>query len=347
MNNEMNDAGHLPPKEPGAELWSYLRRTAIFFRNLIGLKPTPSLRTDLEVALSEPNEAQAGFSPQERSMLSNILSLRERRVADIMVPRADIVAVDQHASIGELLNIFREAGHSRLPVYHETLDDLVGMVHIRDFLGYLTANAPRKAGGEPELGNIDLSMQLSAANIIRPVLFVPPSMPAMDLLVKMQTTRIHIALVIDEYGGTDGLVSIEDIVEEVVGDIEDEHDEEEAAIAVAEGGWIASARASLDEVKEVVGEDFSTETFGEEMREQAEEIDTVGGFVTAIVGRVPARGELIKCSNGYEFEILDADPRRIKKLRIRKTGSKPAEPRVTRNPQRERESSNVFIPPGV
>jgi CBS domain containing-hemolysin-like protein len=326
---------------------SWLRRAGDFLRTLFGLKPRPSLRSDLEDALSDRRTEDPGFSPQERSMLSNILSLRERRVADVMVPRADIIAVDQHASAGELLGIFREAGHSRLPVYHETLDDLVGMVHIRDFMAYLTTaphNPDTSQGsptGMPELAMADISAPLSSANIIRPVLFVPPSMPAMDLLVKMQATRIHIALVIDEYGGTDGLVSIEDIIEEVVGDIEDEHDEDEKSVTATEGGWIASARASLDEVSEAVGESFQTEAFSDEMSEHAEDVETIGGFVTAIVGRVPARGELIKGSNGYEFEVLDADPRRVKKLRIKKIVS---DMRQLRNPPRD---VNVFIPPGV
>jgi CBS domain containing-hemolysin-like protein len=321
---------------------SFFRYGVHFLRKLMGLRPRLSLRSNLEDALSDQRGIDPGFSPQERSMLSNILSLRERRVADVMVPRADIVAVDQHASISELLNIFREAGHSRLPVYHETLDDLVGMVHIRDFLTYMTSHAPRKADGEPELGAIDLVAQLSAINIIRPVLFVPPSMPAMDLLVKMQATRIHIALVIDEYGGTDGLVSIEDIVEEVVGDIEDEHDEGEKSISVAEGGWVANARTSLEEIKDAVGEDFHTGASDNEMSEHAEDVDTIGGLVTAIAGRVPARGELIKGPNNFEFEVLDADPRRIKKLRIKKLGLNPRPLRS--NPPRE---VNVFIPPGV
>jgi CBS domain containing-hemolysin-like protein len=339
----MSEAHDVPPGEDSKDIFASIFRQAVnFFRTLGGLRPRLSLRSNLEDALSDQRGIDPGFSPQERSMLSNILSLRERRVADVMVPRADIIAVDQHASLGELLNIFREAEHSRLPVYHETLDDLVGMVHIRDFLSHLTANAPRKTDGQPELDAIDLSVQLSAINIIRPVLFVPPSMPAMDLLVKMQATRIHIALVIDEYGGTDGLVSIEDIVEEVVGDIEDEHDENEKSIAITDGGWVANARTSLEEIKDVVGEDFHTEASESEMNEHAEDVDTIGGLVTAIAGRVPARGELIKGPNDFEFEVLDADPRRIKKLRIKKLGSPPRPVRSA--PQRE---VNVFIPPGV
>ncbi len=322
----MSAANNAPPNQDISETnGSLLRRIGNVFRVVLGLKPRLSLRSDLEDALLRPPSEDPGFSLQERSMLGNILKLRERRAVDIMVPRADIIAVDQHLGAGELLNVFREAGHSRLPVYHETLDDLVGMVHIRDFLSYLTTSAPRKpdagpqqSAGVTEFGAIDLSVPLSSANIIRPVLFAPPSMPAIDLLVKMQATRIHLALVIDEYGGTFGLVSIEDIIEEVVGDIEDEHDENEKTIVALDDAWVASARASLDEIRNVVGEDFHADAFSEEMSGHAEGVDTIGGFVTAIAGRVPVRGELIKGPNGFEFEVLDADPRRVKKLRIKK-----------------------------
>ncbi len=251
-------------------------------------------------------------------MLKNVLSFHRIRVEDVMVPRADIVAVAADTNLGELLSLFRTAGHSRLPVYGETLDDPKGMVHIRDFLDFIAMRADGGAvagsGHEaplPSLGEIDLSMALSSANILRPVLFVPRSMPAIDLLVRMQATRTHMALVIDEYGGTDGLVSIEDLVEMVVGDIEDEHDEDSTLTIVpaADGTYIADARASLDEVKEVLGLDLTEE-------EGAEDIDTIGGFIVTLAGRVPSRSEVIEGPSGLEFEVLDADPRRVKRLRV-------------------------------
>ncbi|MCC2651814.1 MAG: hypothetical protein K0R61_864 [Microvirga sp.] len=284
----------------------------------LGLKPRESIRHDLEDVLAETVE-DTDFSPQERAMLKNVLSFHRIRVEDVMVPRADIVAVASETNLGELLNLFRTAGHSRLPVYGETLDDPKGMVHIRDFLDFIAMRADggaseAGAGDEtppPSLGQIDLSMTLASANILRPVLFVPRSMPAIDLLVRMQATRTHMALVIDEYGGTDGLVSIEDLVEMVVGDIEDEHDED-ATLTItqaADGTTIADARASLDEVKEMLGVDLTEE-------EGAEDIDTIGGFIVTLAGRVPSRSEVIVGPAGLEFEVLDADPRRVKKLRI-------------------------------
>ena len=284
----------------------------------LGLKSRESIRHDLEDVLAETVE-DTDFSPQERAMLKNVLSFHRIRVEDVMVPRADIVAVAADTNLGELLSLFRTAGHSRLPVYGETLDDPKGMVHIRDFLDFIAMRAdsgtPEAGSGDetppPSLGQIDLSMTLSSANILRPVLFVPRSMPAIDLLVRMQATRTHMALVIDEYGGTDGLVSIEDLVEMVVGDIEDEHDEDSTltVIPAADGTYIADARASLDEVKEVLGLDLADE-------EGAEDIDTIGGFIVTLAGRVPSRSEVIVGPAGLEFEVLDADPRRVKRLRI-------------------------------
>jgi CBS domain containing-hemolysin-like protein len=284
----------------------------------LGLKPRDSIRHNLEDALEESVE-DTDFSPRERAMLKNVLSFHRIRVEDVMVPRADIVAVAADTNLGELLNLFRTAGHSRLPAYGETLDDPKGMVHIRDFLDFIAMRAESGVSESgtsdetppPSLGQIDLSMSLASANILRPVLFVPRSMPAIDLLVRMQATRTHMALVIDEYGGTDGLVSIEDLVETVVGDIEDEHDVDATITIVkaADGTYIADARASLEEVTEILGVDLTDE-------EGAEDIDTIGGFIVTVAGRVPSRSEVIVGPNGLEFEVLDADPRRVKRLRI-------------------------------
>ena len=291
-----------------------------WLRTLLGWRPS-STRADLKEVLEESAPGDLGFSPEEGTMLKNILGLRERRIDDVMVPRGDIIAVHQDISLGELVKTVEKAGHSRLVVFNDTLDDPVGMVHIRDLVAFMTAHAavtptpgarrkkPKPAG--LDFGAIDLSMPLSEAKIIRTLLFVPPSMPAIDLLAKMQATRFHLALVVDEYGGTDGIVSIEDIVELIVGDIEDEHDDEETPDIVREpdGSLIANARASIEDVIATVGNGF-------DVGEALNEVDTLAGYLVSLVGRVPVRGEIVPGPEGYEFEVLDADPRRVKKVRI-------------------------------
>src|SRR5580765_6940493 len=221
----------VPPARNGGENW-FIRA----LRALFGRKPNIA-RADLQDVLDAVGPGDSSFTADESRMLRNILGLRERRVGDVMVPRADIIAVQQDIKLGELMRVFEGAGHSRLVVYNDSLDDPVGMVHIRDLIGFMTARAavkpevnamrkkPLPAG--LDLKKVDLSLPLSSTRIVRTLLFVPPSMPAIDLLAKMQLTRIHLALVIDEYGGTDGIVSMEDIVEQIVGDIEDEHDDDE------------------------------------------------------------------------------------------------------------------------
>lgn len=290
------------------------------FLERLGLRAGGTAREEIVEALAEENGDLADISAQERAMLSNVLSLRERRVGDVMIPRADIVAVPADATLDELLAHFRKAGHSRLPVFDDTLDDPRGMVHIRDFLEYLAEKARPEGETLPEEGGklavphdlaaVDLTTPLSATPLLRPVLYVPPSMPAVDLLVRMQATRTHIALVIDEYGGTDGLVSIEDLIEIVVGDIEDEHDLEETPIAPAGGGsFTADARATLNELKEATGVDLS-------QNEVADDIDTLGGLIVTLAGRVPAQGEIVEGPEGLSFEIVDSDQRRVKRLTI-------------------------------
>jgi CBS domain containing-hemolysin-like protein len=241
-------------------------------------------------------------------MVLNILNFGELKVADIMVPRADIVAVEASTSLPDLVRMFRDAQHSRLPVFRDTLDNPVGMVHIKDLIGLAV---PEAEGAPPHPKTLQ--------DIRREVLFVPPSMPVVNLLVKMQSTRIHLALIIDEYGGTDGLVSIEDLVEQIVGDIEDEHDTDEAKLIVPrrEGEFDASARADLEEVEKTVGFSLVDE-------EEAEEIDTLAGLVFSLIGRVPQRGEIVVHPAGVEFEVLDADPRKLKRLRVRVTKPKDA-----------------------
>src|ERR1700731_3119559 len=288
-------------------------------RTLFGWKAN-SIRAGLKDVL-EDGAGETGFSPTERIMLRNILGLRERRIADVMVPRADIIAVQREISLGELMKVFESAGHSRLVVYEETLDDAAGMVHIRDLVAFMTMRAAAGAKANTrrkkpfpaglDLKAVDLSMPLSAASIIREILYGPPSMPVLDLLAKMQATRIHLALVVDEYGGADGVVSIEDIVEQIVGEIADEHDEDMAPSVVrqSDGSFLADARASLEHVTAIVGPEF-------DVGEVANEVDTLAGYVMTRIGRVPVRGELVPGPGPFELEILDADPRRLKRLRI-------------------------------
>jgi CBS domain containing-hemolysin-like protein len=320
-------------------------------RSLLGWK-SGSIRSDLRVLLEDSTPAETGFSPEESKMLRSILGLRERRVDDLMIPRADIVAVQQDIPLGELVKVFENAAHSRLVVYDDTLDDPVGMVHIRDLIAFMTARATvgaqtkgrrKKLPAGLDLKAVDLSLPLSAAKIIRTILFVPPSMSPIDLLAKMQATRIHLALVIDEYGGTDGLISIEDIVEQIVGDIEDEHDEaaEHTIVRQPDGSFVADARVNLEEVLATVGVEF-------DVGEATEEVDTLGGYLVARVGRLPVRGELVPGPGSFEIEVLDADPRRIKKVKIyRSRQSRPPrsrEPDELRQPP-ESSMANTAVPP--
>jgi CBS domain containing-hemolysin-like protein len=300
-------------------------------RTLFGWKPG-SIRADLEVVLEDGAPGETGFSPEERTMLKNILGLRESRVENIMLPRTDVVAVQHDIALGDLVKVFEGAFHSRLVVYDDTLDDPVGMVHIRDLIAFMTARAtvPPEVNSKRkkpfvaglDLKAIDLSTPLSSTKIVRTILFVPPSMPAIDLLAKMQATRIHLALVIDEYGGTDGLVSMEDIVELIVGDIADEHDEDEtpAVVTQSDGSFLADARASLEDVVSVVGSEFN-------VGEAGDEVDTLGGYLVTKVGRVPVRGELVPGPELFEIEVLDADPRRVKKVKIYQSKSRHERPR--------------------
>jgi CBS domain containing-hemolysin-like protein len=287
-------------------------------------------RADLEQVLTA-EQPESGFSPAEAAMLKNILALRECRIASIMVPRADIVAVQQDISLDELVMVFAGAGHSRLVVYNDTLDDPAGMVHIRDLLAFMAAraaidptsmDAKKLPAADLDLSKIDLSMPLAAAKIVREILYAPPSMPALDLLAKMQATRIHLALVIDEYGGSDGLVSMEDLVELIVGDIADEHDEAETAAVTrqSDGSFFAIGRASLDDVRAVIGKEF-------DVGGAAQEVDTLGGYLVMRAGHVPVRGELVPGPGAFEAEVIDADPRRVKRVKIYRSKDRRPGPR--------------------
>ena len=257
-----------------------------------------SLRQSIEVVIEEHLEDSTDFTPAERQMLLNVIAVGDRRVEDVMVPRADIIAVEIGTGIEELVATFNQAAHSRLPIYRDTLDEPVGMVHIKDLVRRwfnVDENAQRK---------------FSLAAIRRDVLFVPPSMPVVDLLLKMRDTRTHMALVIDEYGGTDGLLTIEDLVEEIVGEIRDEHDEEGPMLTqVSDTVYEADARVEVPELEAAIGRSLIPES-------KEDYADTLGGLVSALLGHLPQRGELAIHPSGVEFEVLDADPRTVKRLRV-------------------------------
>jgi CBS domain containing-hemolysin-like protein len=271
-----------------------------------------SIRDDLHEALSRSGTAEGEFTQEEKLMLHNILRLQDVRVEDLMIPRAEIEAVELNTTLGEILTLFESSGHSRMPVYVETLDDPRGMIHIRDVVGFITRTAntrKRNRNGvrELDLTKVDLTRELGKLNLVRKVIFAPPSMMAADLMTRMQATRIQMALVIDEYGGTEGLISLEDIVELIVGDIEDEHDDDEELIRQNDKGeLICDARAEIDEIRKILGAKFDFE-------DHDEDAETIGGVIFSLLGRVPVKGEVIEAF-GFEFRITDADPRRIKSI---------------------------------
>jgi len=246
-------------------------------------------------AESEAPATEEPITAGERILLRNIIRLRDLSARDVMVPRADIIAVAEDIGFDELLTELSTHGHSRMPVYRDSLDDVIGFIHIKDLVA-------ARAGGR--------TFDLKA--ILRQVLFVAPSMRVLDLLLQMRLSRQHLALVIDEFGGTDGLITIEDLVEQIVGEIEDEHDVAEGPKLMPrpDGTLIADARATIDEFEERVGPVLSAE-------ERESDIDTLGGLVVHLAGRVPTRGELVTHLSGITFEVIDADPRRIRRLRLR------------------------------
>jgi magnesium and cobalt transporter len=265
-----------------------------WFRGLRRRGGEATVREALEEFIEERADIGAPITPDERRLLANILEVRGRTIYDVMVPRADIVAVENTASLAEVIKLVTEAGHSRLPVYRETLDDAIGFIHAKDMLAWRGADA-----------------EFSPEKILRKVLFVAPSMQVLELLLEMRVKRAHLALVVDEFGGVDGLVTIEDLVEEIVGEINDEHDQNDEPILEAEkdGAYIADARVWIETLEEAIGT-FVTE-------DEREDIDTLGGLVFSLAGRVPIRGELVVHPSGVEFEVLDADPRRVHRLRVR------------------------------
>ncbi|MGQ0664956.1 MAG: hemolysin family protein [Pseudomonadota bacterium] len=261
-----------------------------------------ALRDTIEEIIEEGKVPPEHIGVEERALLRNIFRLREASVHDVMVPQADIVAVAHDIPLSDLVAFMVREGHSRLPVYRESRDDIVGMVHIKDML-------PLWGGDKPFRLN----------DILRKVLFVAPSMPVLDLLLEMRRTRIHMALVVDEYGGIDGIVTIEDLVEEIVGEIEDEHDVEPGPRLVREsdGSLIADARLPISEFEAEVGPVLTEE-------ERRADINTLGGLVVAQAGRLPGRGEVIAHRAGFEFEVLEVDTRRLKRLKVRRARRRPA-----------------------
>jgi len=245
-----------------------------------------------------------GLEQARREMIARVIAFDEKQVVDVMAPRADVFAVDIETPLPELIKVFSGAGHSRMPIYRGDLDDPVGMVHIKDVVGLIAKASPGLRAPGPVLKDIR-----------REIIYVPPSMRITDLLLRMQASRIHMALVIDEYGGTDGLVTIEDLVEEIVGEINDEHDEDDTpSISVRKsGGWDVDARVEID--------DFIQET-GVHLQSDDDEIDTIGGLVVSLAGRVPQRGEVLSGPDGFDFEVMEADARKVRKLCIRPAAAK-------------------------
>ena len=253
-------------------------------------------KKDLHNILEDSDDKERSFTQEEENMLQNVIGFGTSRVEDCMVPRADIIGVDKDAKIKDVLKLFSDSNHSRIPVYRETLDDPIGMLHMKDLISVFTD---------------DNFNEIKLENFLREILFVPPSLKSRDLLVRMQTSRIHMALVIDEYGGTDGLVTIEDLIEEIIGEIEDELFEEDLdRIKIFENHIDTYARTSIEEINNLIGKSLFTEDIDEE-------INTIGGLVFVLAGKVPQRGELIKHPLGFEIEITDADSRKIKKVRLR------------------------------
>ncbi len=261
-----------------------------FWNKVFGRKPASKLSNDEE-------NAQVAAVVGTQTLLSNVRKMHDKRVDDVAIPIADIVAIADDAKLDEIVELFRQSGYSRIPVYHDTLDNPVGLVHLKDLA--LQHGFGSKA-------KFDLS------TVMRPLIYAPPSMPLRSLLQKMQSDRLHMALVIDEHGGVDGLVTIEDLIEEIVGEIADEHDVEEDKLWASDGPgvYLAHARAPLDAFEEMAGVDLLPDDLDED-------VDTLGGLVFMLSGRVPARGECIKDKNSNEFEVVEADARSIKRLRVR------------------------------
>ena len=285
----------------GSRLWRGLRDLI----NRAGAEP--SLRASLEEAIDERSgepDDRDDLSAVERTMLKNLLHFGEHDVDDVAVPRADIIAFDCEDSFAELVALFREAGHSRMPVFRGSLDQVIGMIHVKDVYAVIAETFDDTVSSAP-------FADFKVETLLRPVLYVPSSMRVLDLLARMRAGRTHMAIVVDEFGGTDGLVTIEDLVEEIVGDIEDEHDDTHAQLLQEIGGGVyeADARLDLTELAETTGHDFANDEIGED-------VDTLGGMVFMLAGKVPAVGETIAHPDGWRFEVIDGDPRMVRRVRL-------------------------------
>lgn len=299
----MSDGDSRPSQTFGGQR-PRLRRLRDWWRGKRAQPVDNGLGPSIAEMIEERSQEEGPIDTHERTLIANVLRLRDETARDVAVPRADIVAVDAGIDFAALVRRFAEEQHSRLPVYRGTLDEVIGMVHVKDVLGFLDA------GKSPRI-----------ENFVRRVLFVAPSTRVLDLLQQMRLSRIHMALVVDEYGGIDGLVTIEDLVEEIVGEIDDEHDVVTTPPEIVErpdGSFLVDGRASPDDVEARTGVPL-----GEAAEE--EDVDTIGGLVAAFAGRVPMRGETVRHESGAEFEILEADPRRIRRLRVRRVAPE-AEP---------------------
>jgi len=276
--------------EGGSRLWRGMRHL------IFGEDSEPTLRAEIEEAIDEAEESgpvAVDLSPAERQMLRNLLHFGEQTAGDICVTRGDIIAVPSDISFDDLVRAFADAGHSRLPVYGESLDSVIGMVQIKDVF----------------VANVDPSRDRSMKSLMRDPLFVPESMGVIELLARMRAQRVHLAIVVDEFGGTEGLVTIEDVVEEIVGEIEDEHDEAERGMLtmLEDGLWEADARLELEELAEAVDARLSTDD---------DEVDTLGGLVFLLAGHIPAKGECVTHPSGWKLEAVDSDPRKIIRVRL-------------------------------
>jgi CBS domain containing-hemolysin-like protein len=287
----MPDDSSRSPAGQGGNLWSGLRHL------IFGEDAEPTLRDQIAEAIEEheddaPNARD--LSPAERIMLQNLMEFGGRSVRDVAVTRGDIIAIEESASFDALVALFAEAGHSRLPVYRETLDTVTGMIHIKDVFTILAGTAPK-----PE----------SITALIREPRYVPESMGVIDLLAEMRATRTHLAIVVDEYSGTEGLITFEDLVEEIVGDIEDEHDDApvELLVPLEDGMWDADARAELEDV---------AETIDPRLAETDEPVDTLGGLASLIADRIPQVGDKLRHDSGWTLEVTDGDHRRVTRLRL-------------------------------
>lgn len=293
---EMSDPSGImsSPREGGADLKPPHQGLFGLLKGLFRAKPEDRLRESLEELIESESSDEGSIAAQERAMIQNILNLEERTAADVMVPRADIIAIEESATLDDLLALFNTRQHSRIPVYRETLDDVLGFIHIKDVLKAIAQNR------RPAL-----------KELIRETIVVAPSMSVLDLLVEMRRNRRQLALIVDEYGGIDGLVTVEDLVEAIVGEIDDEHTPVTTAEIVekSDGTLVADARAYVERFEELVGPILTAE--------ERDAADTLGGLIYTLAGRVPERGETITHSSGVEFEVLEADPRRVRRLKVR------------------------------